>query len=321
MIKGFFLTLIIVTFSIGCGNANFGLSGVSQSFGQKITYNTSTDILVVVDNSGSMGSKQAQLSASFGTFIDYMMSSGFDFRIAVTTMDMSGGGAKGTFVGSPKVLTRSTPNLKQAFINNMNVGTRGSDLSRGLEAMENALSDGNLAGVNSGFFRPDALLAVLFLSDEDDGSVSNSKHYIDLLDSKKPAFPWGYRGWLANSIVVKELSPECLTYNQFSSPGLKYLDLSNASGGVVESICAADLVQATKNLRARIAEILTQYHLISEPNLATIHVFINGNEIANDSTNGWTYNPSGFTIMFHGSAVPPANANVQVAYTPVAVKH
>lgn len=314
--------IVIATALVGCGNnAKFGMADQSQSFGQKILYNTQVDLLLVVDNSGSMGAKQAQLANSFAGFIDYLVASQFDFRIAITTMDMSSGGARGNFVGTPKVLSRSTPNLRNTFISNMNLGTNGSDLTRGLEALESALSDSKLNGVNSGFYRPEALLAVIFMSDENDNDGDNSQHYIDFLDSKKPAFPWGYRGWLANSIVVKELSQQCLTWNQFASPGYGFMSLSNISNGVIESICSADLVNATANLRARIAEILTQFRLEREPDVNTIKVFINGVLIPQDPVNGWTYNPVGFTILMHGNSVPPANANVTVSYTPKTIRN
>jgi hypothetical protein len=253
-------------------------------------------------------------------FIDYMVSSGFDFHVAVTTMDMSGGGEKGAFVGSPKVLTRTTPNLRQAFVQNITRGTTGSDLSRGLEAVESALSDDSLAGRNAGFWRADAMFAIIFLSDEEDGSANSSQHYIDFLDQKKPLFPGGSRGWIANSIVVPELNGECRTYNQFASPGYRFMDTSTNSGGVIESICKADLVQASASIRARIVEQLTQYHLKREPDVSSIKVTINGVSIPNDPGNGWTYVAQGYTIVFHGSAVPPVGANVQINYLPKITK-
>ncbi|MBK9293021.1 MAG: VWA domain-containing protein [Oligoflexia bacterium] len=317
-----FQILAVFLLIIGCGNnAKFGIAEKSQSFGQRITYNTQVDLLLVVDNSGSMGSKQAQLASGFVGFIDYLVASQFDFRIAITTMDMSSGGAKGNFVGNPKVLSKSTPDLRNAFINNMNLGTNGSDLSRGFEAMQSSLSDSKLNGTNSGFFREEALLAIIFMSDEDDNDSSNWQNYADFLDNRKPMFPWGYRGWLVNSIVVKELSNKCLTYNQFASAGYGFMNLSNISEGIIESICEADLVGATANLRARIAEILTQFHLNREPDVATIRVYINGVLIPQDPVNGWTYNPVGYTILFHGNSVPAANANVTVSFTPKSIKN
>ena len=169
--------------------------------------------------------------------------------------------------------------------------------------------------------RDSALLAVIFLSDEDDGSVNSSQYYINFLDTLKPLFPYGARGWLANSIVVPSLTDQCKTYNQFASPGIRFMDLSNASQGVVESICSPDLVQATSDIKARISEMLTQYHLDRPADPTSIKVVINGVSIKNDSVNGWTFDVKANTITFHGSAVPPANAVVQIDYQPTQIVH
>lgn len=46
------------------------------------------DVLLVVDNSGSMGEEQANLAANFGAFVDTLEDAGADYRIAVTTTDV-----------------------------------------------------------------------------------------------------------------------------------------------------------------------------------------------------------------------------------------
>ncbi len=311
--------LACLGFGSGCTSAGFGIQNQAQSFGQQVTINSQVDILVVTSSTSSMSTKNSQLASSFGSFIDYLSSSQFDFHIAVTTMDMSGTGQKGQFVGSPAVLSRSTANLKQNFINNMNVGTSGSDLPRGLEAMQAALSRTNITGVNSGFLRPSALLAVLFVSDQNDASSGASTNYETFLTSLKPQFPYGYQGWIANSFVVQALSSQCTTYNQYASIGVRFLDLSNASNGVADSICGADLVQATSDLQSRIASMLTQFSLGRAADPSTIQVFVNGVLVPQDPNNGWIYIASGFIIEFNGKSVPPANALVSVKFAPATI--
>lgn len=58
------------------------------------------DVLLVLDNSGSMGEEQANLAANFGPFIQKLEEAGADYRIGVTTTDLGGkscptGGAAG----------------------------------------------------------------------------------------------------------------------------------------------------------------------------------------------------------------------------------
>jgi hypothetical protein len=48
------------------------------------------DVLLIIDNSGSMGEEQANLAANFAPFIDTLENVGADYRIAITTTDMGG---------------------------------------------------------------------------------------------------------------------------------------------------------------------------------------------------------------------------------------
>ncbi len=65
------------------------------------------DVLWVIDNSGSMAPRQENLAKNFQSFIDVFAKGSIDFRIGVTTTDIFK--QPGQFVGSPRVLTPSTP--------------------------------------------------------------------------------------------------------------------------------------------------------------------------------------------------------------------
>lgn len=51
------------------------------------------DVLLIIDNSGSMGEEQANLAANFAPFIDTLELAGADYRIAITTTDIGGPGS------------------------------------------------------------------------------------------------------------------------------------------------------------------------------------------------------------------------------------
>ena len=57
------------------------------------------DVLVVIDNSGSMGEEQANLAANFGPFIETLESAGADYRIGITTTDLGGPHCEGASSG------------------------------------------------------------------------------------------------------------------------------------------------------------------------------------------------------------------------------
>ncbi|MFV8753728.1 vWA domain-containing protein [Nannocystaceae bacterium ST9] len=52
--------------------------------------NRKVDVLLVLDNSGSMGEEQANLAANFGPFIERLEQVGADYRIGIVTTDLGG---------------------------------------------------------------------------------------------------------------------------------------------------------------------------------------------------------------------------------------
>ncbi len=312
-----------VAMTIGCSEQKFGLAPESQEFGNKIAYNTEVDVLWVIDTSSSMDKHQSLLAQQVGLFVDSLNTTGLNYQIAVTTMDMSASGAKGKFLGSPAVLKASTPNLTSVLSSRLQVGATGSPVERGLEAMKASVS-APLAttGTNVGFLRPNALLAVIFLSNEDDQSVSED--YAAFLDSVRPPLPSGDRSWVAQFMGVTPDDLTCKTSEWdaagYSEVGTKYIALAAASGGNSEAICDADLRRALTNVKSRILEILTEYKLARTPNLATLEIYINGVKIPQDATNGWTYLASSNSIRFHGTAVPRSDASILVKYDPTGTK-
>lgn len=312
----------------GCNQQQFGLASESQEFGQKVTYNTQVDVLWVIDTSSSMDTQQNLLAPQMGLFVDAMSKTGLDYHMAVTTMDMSSSGAKGKFVaanGTPLVLTSQTPNLKQVLSQRVQLGGSGSPVERGLEAMKAALSSplASSSGYNAGFLRKDALLVVIFLSNEDDQSASLD--YGAFLDSVRPPLALtGERSWLVHFMGVTDSDSSCKTsaWSQagYSEVGTKYIQLAEESGGVSEAICDADLKRALTNVKARVLEVMTEYRLDRLPNLTTLQVYVNGALVPQDAVNGWTYYSSNNSIRFHGTAVPPVDSSIRISYDPTGIK-
>ncbi len=312
----------------GCNQQQFGLASESQEFGQKVTYNTQVDVLWVIDTSSSMDTHQNLLAQQMGLFVDSMNRTGLDYHMAVTTMDMSSSGAKGKFVaspGTPLILTSQTPNLTQILSQRIQLGGNGSPVERGLEAMKSALSSplASASGYNAGFLRKDALLVVVFLSNEDDQSASLD--YGAFLDSVRPPLALtGERSWLAQFMGVTDADSSCKTssWSQagYSEVGTKYIQLATESGGVSEAICDADMKRALTNVKARVLEVMTEYRLDRLPNLTTLQVFVNGALVPQDATNGWTYYSSNNSIRFHGTAVPAADSMIRISYDPTGIK-
>jgi len=152
-----------------------------------------SDILWVIDDSGSMAREQDQLAASFPKFFAYLQSAQLDYRIGVTTTDTITFPAQAgdlcqsgvcdvssATVGSPAVIVGNstdpkvpnTLNPQAAFAQNIHVGTNGSARDEALEAAATAIQklqtqagDAEDAGQPVLFLRPTAALFLVFVGD------------------------------------------------------------------------------------------------------------------------------------------------------------
>jgi len=186
----------------GCGGCDAVPDGALTDCQQGVVVpaRVMTDILFVVDDSGSMAREQAALGVAFRGFIGALAASPVanDFQVAVTTTsvdwptclayDQSGtctsfqvrtsyddgtpyaAGAVVAASGRPHLLAAGSPTLVEDFVANVAVGTGGSAKEQGLRALRLALADRIADGRNAGLLRPGARLAVVLVSDEDDCS-------------------------------------------------------------------------------------------------------------------------------------------------------
>jgi hypothetical protein len=312
--QGVAVAAIAITMS-ACSAQQFNVESQNQSFGEKVIYSTQVDVLWVIDTSSSMDVHQNLLAKQVGIFVDGLNATQLDYQMAVTTMDMSASGERGKFIGTPSIINSQTPNLTSVLGQRLQVGGNGSQLERGLQGMQSALSSPLSTGLNKGFLRPNSLLVVIFLSDEDDQSAPAD--YGKFLDQIRPPLASGERSWVAHFMGVIPNDPSCLTSQwHYSSPGLAYIALAKESDGVSQSICSADFVGALTNVKARVLEYVTEYKLDKAPLTTSIKVYVDGLLVPQNDTNGWSYYQIGNSIRFHGTAVPKPGSLIDVKFTP-----
>jgi hypothetical protein len=313
--------LIVVTAFVAtaCGQQEFGLAPANISYSSNVIWNNKVDILWVIDNTPSMAKHQTVLAQRSGEFLQGLLNRKLDFRIAATTVDMRSGGTRGAFIGSPAVLTPSTPNIYNAFNQKITVAEESYDLEQGLGAMKRAFE--LRTSTNAGFFRDDALLVVIAVTNEEDGSQESTAAYMNFLDTVKPRTPVGDRNWVFHMIGVTGLAGEnCTTYGNYTEPGYRYMELVDVSGGAKTTICTGDFASALAGVEKRIYDTASRFYLDRKPDPATIAVLINGNAIPQDAVNGWTYNEIDNSIQLHGSSVPRTDVKVEIFYQPLGSK-
>lgn len=340
----------------GCdkSGSSFSLAPDSSSYKQEAVYiPKKIDVLWVIDNSGSMETSQKNLASNFQSFIQRFQQNNYDFNMAVIATD---GWLKEFTPSSVKarirdgavrnttpyphdeehtgvfVMNNNTPNLADIFSVNIRQGIVGSGDERPFESLKQATLDSFNISLN--FRRPEAFLAVIIVSDEEDFSHSTDalnenynnpglrsvQSYIDYLDTYTGGTASG-RNYSVSSITVPDeaCSTQLSTDNFKRKIGTRIQQLSTLTGGVKGSLCS-NFGQTLTLISDTIIQLSSSFKLNREPIPSTIVVKVNGSVISPDAINGWTYDASNWTVTFHGNAVPPANASVSIAFDPKTIK-
>lgn len=312
----------------GPGAGNFSILPANQSTFQGSTANNKVDILWVIDNSGSMDTKQANLATGFDSFAQLFVNKGFDFHMAIVSTDTYAtnhapiAGQAGLFQGAPSVITNATPSFSNTFKANVQLGRNGNSDAKALDAIELSLSPALLNGANAGFLRADAHLAVIILSDSDDyNSTATETSVRNFLDGIKPdkfdVISRTYKkNYTISGVIVDQTNPANTTCPAPFDDGVKLRSIALATNGSVASICEANFGPGLTQISQKIAEAITEIKLGQEPDVSTISVFFNGVAVAKDNVNGWSYSATGNKILFHGSAIPTDNTSISIGYTP-----
>lgn len=333
-----FVTSLFTISLTGCGEEapTFSLLPAGDVFYQNGSeLNNKLDIVFVIDNSLSMQEEQDNMAANFNAFITDFITKGYDYKIAVAATDswlaLFGQSAKarfrdgkGTTHSGYRVIDILTPNPIDVFAINVNIGVSGTGDERAFQSFKTAL----LSDLNTGFRRDDAYLSIIIVSDEDDfswdGSSSLNQNYNDSrIHSVQSYVDWldqytqstgAMRRYSVSTIAVT--TPECRDLIGYNVLGTRYMELANATDGIIGDICSPSFADSLNEIQTHIAELSTQFFLSRIPRVETIVVYVNNAVVPQDATNGWTYNSEANSIVFHGTAIPPQGAVISIDFEP-----
>lgn len=328
--KKLFATLVAVCTIASCSGKSDKLEPAGAPGGnEKISSDfedPQIDILFVVDDSGSMDTHQRNLSSNISLFVDEIRKINFiDYRIGVTTssvsMVSSSVASRGELYGNPIFVDRNTPNGDTLLRRNLIVGTTGSGQEEFFNPVYLALTPPASTGRNAGFYRPNAYLAVIFITDAEDQSDQsspsmNATSLLNFLVQMKKGDATKILGYGA---IIPSGVRNC-SRDQMDEPR-RIEEFFKLVNGQFFSLCdptfGLQLGGVAKNLVKQVTRVV---HLRRWPVIDTIKVVYGTQVVPNDYETGWVYEPSTNSIHFGEKFVlsnQPAGTQLQITFKTV----
>lgn len=250
------------------------------------------DLLIVVDNSGSMSDEQQRLADNALNIINGLQAYSSDYQIAVITTDSSS-------LRGP-IINRNSADPVLELESQVTAGTSGYGLEKGIEKSVDALSNPSIAGTGSAFLRQSARLVIVWISDEDDYSgMPPLTDIVATLWSLKPA-----PSDVVSLAIVGDIPRGC----DYADPGFRYIELTNMLGGNWISICDANWQTAFEQLTVS-AGSSTAFPLTQTPIPSTISVHVNG-RLSYD----WVYVVSYNSVTLNPGFRPQLGSSIKIDY-------
>lgn len=295
----------------GCVAEPYNPQKVSENFVQKASA-AKLDILWVIDNSGSMSEEQANLSENFNEFMPAFIDNNIDFQMAITTTDPTrstvdfGSDKCGKLVAGSENLNSISAKSDAAaviasFESLMKVGTSGSGNEQGLNAVNcfSAKND-NLINVQKKFFRPDAYLAIVYVSDEEDSSPGSAADAIAALQARVSE---------AHKVKAYAIVDKFLVSRNGNTPGFqRYEDVAVGTGGQSYDIFG-DFSESLANMSNDLVSLIDSFVLKSQPIDGSLKVYVDG-----VLSNNYSYDAASKSIKFNVGSVPVPLAKIKVTY-------
>jgi len=306
---------IIIFFSaaflISCTEQSFESVSKLQSVSASATYNNKVDILWVVDNSSTtMERHQNRISGYMSQFHQGLIDSKTDYRVAATTMDGSSNGEQGDLVQSGLIVTPSSLEPVDKLKSLISLGGRGNNFEVGLSSMQKSLEKNR-----DNFLREDALLVIVFISDDQDVSLGTVSDYVDFLNDLKGVNTKEKQNWISNFIGVTDITDaRCRTFGNYSGAGLRYMELAEYSNGIVDTICYTEFDSFMNQITVRLQSVLNEFKFENWPLVETISVILNGSEVPRDEVSGWVYKSETNTLLLLGDYKPKPNDTIEIKY-------
>jgi hypothetical protein len=239
-----------------------------------------------------MGEHQTNLAKNVKLFTKAILANQLlDYHIGVVTTDMDLPNRSGRLNGVPNFVTRTTPNGAAVLEANLQPGTNGSGTEKEFDPIVAALSAPIVSRDNAGFYRPDAYLAIILITDEEEQSNMSVKDFYSFLLNLKGGdqsklIPYG--------VFLPKGNPACASGDQVKLEEFFKL-VSAKTFGLCDVDFGDKLAGLGDDLVRRVASIL---YLTRPAQPDTITVTFGSQTIPNDPKKGWIYDPGRNGLIF-----------------------
>lgn len=248
------------------------------------------DILIVVDNSGSMDIEQVNLGNKLAPLLNYVSNS--DWQIGIVTTDPSNGCMRA-------LIRKGDVDVDAKFQNGIKAGIAGSSVEQGIFMAVEGLK------CNTNWLRPNSNVAVLIVSDEENSCLNatnpscKSSYLVDYLKTIRPSKYAKVYGliWIPNTVC-----------SSGRSQGATYQEAIDATNGISGSICSSDYSSTLRKISENISTTLqSQFQLAYPPDLPSLKVYVDNNLQAPT-----TFTLSGRVLTFINP--PSQGAKIRIEY-------
>lgn len=282
------------------------------------------DILLSVDNSGSMSEYIEQVVENIEKLLLGLVQENIDYQLAIikNTNNYTNPTFDDTFFGSPAVVKSSDPEAIEKIIKNLEdlKGFEGGGDEKPIQSIELALGNQEnwVANNPDGLFRRQSKHAYIILSDANEFSSFGKdqlllKQHFDRIITLSKGQPWQL-----TVIGTPEAEPCPAEYiDQWLMEQLTIL-----SGGIMGRICddySTTLITAMKRIAklASSVSIATYIPFGYNVEIGSVEVYVNGVLTSEDSTFGWQYDEDAKLVTFGDGYVFTEGDKIEVFFNAI----
>ena len=273
------------------------------------------DILMAIDNSGSMGDNHTNLGQRFGNLFNDNLQR-IDWQMAFISTCFGWGNSypkifydlRGLADTNHQILSPQLANPGDIFLNTISSGQGGGCSTTDFAGILNMINSPETHP--QGLFRSDALLAIVIVTDDTDGTDVRASDIITAVENNFGQF----KQFATYGLIVEPGDIAC--NSREPNVNYKVADLAEKTGGITGSICAEDYSSIMDDIGTHIGRVLV-YHevMLRHTNVVEDSVSLNCSLSQNAVVEcpSWEFDSESNKILF--DSPPEEGVTVEISYS------